>query len=82
MPRILKGGPKKTSQIEFCFPYISIPGDRIFKMWGLPPIIPNLIMGDRHKNFEDLINWARDIQKIKFDLLGFFWATLYKTCHV
>jgi hypothetical protein len=29
-------------------------------------------MGDRHKNFEDPINWTRDIRRIKFDLLGFF----------
>ena len=35
-------------------------------------------MGDRHKNYEDPITWTRDIRKTKFNLLGFFWITLYK----
>ena len=39
-------------------------------------------MGGRHQNYEDPITWARDIRKTKFDLLGFFWATLYITCYI
>ena len=34
-------------------------------------------MGDRHKNFEDPITEIRDIRRKIFDLLGFFWITLY-----
>jgi hypothetical protein len=31
-----------------------------------------LIMGDRHKIFEDPITGTQEIRKTKFDLLGFF----------
>ena len=34
-------------------------------------------MGGRHQNFEDPSTLGRDIRKTKFDLLGFFGATLY-----
>jgi hypothetical protein len=39
-------------------------------------------MGDRHKKFEDPITQTQDIKKTKFDLLGFFWITLYVIHHV
>jgi hypothetical protein len=66
---ILKGGPKK---LKFCFPYISSPGDWIFKIYVSIPHNTPLIMGDRQKNFEDPITCAQDIRKTKFDLLGLF----------
>jgi hypothetical protein len=59
---------------QFFFPYISAPGARIFKIFVSTPHNTPLIMGDRHKNFEDPSTWSlgRDIRKTKFDLLGFF----------
>ena len=68
---------KKANGPHFFLPYISSPGDRIFKILvSIPQNMP-LIMGDRHKNFEDPITRTRDMRKTKFDLLGFFRATLY-----
>ena len=60
--------------MKFCFPYISSPGDRIFKILVSTPHNTPLIMGDRHKNFEDPITWARDIRKTKFHLVRFFFT--------
>ena len=34
-------------------------------------------MGGRQQNVEDPITWTRDKRKTKFDMLGFFWPTLY-----
>ena len=66
------GCPQKMRHIKFCFPYISSPGDRIFKILVSTPYNTPLIIGDTYKNFEDPITWTRDIRKTKFDLLGFF----------
>jgi hypothetical protein len=58
--------------IKFYFLYISSPGDRIFKILVSTPYNTALIIRDRHKNFEDLIAWTRDIRKTKFDVSHFF----------
>ena len=65
--KVLKG-----ETATFCFPYISAPGARIFKILVSTPHNTPLIMGDRHQNFEDSSTGAQDIKKTKFELLGFF----------
>ena len=54
---------KKNSQIKFCFPYISSLSYQIFKVLMSTPHNTPLIMGDRHKNFEDPITQTRDIRE-------------------
>ena len=52
--------------MKVCLPYISSLVD--LKKFVSTPHNTSLIMGDRHKNFEDPITWTWDIRKTKFDL--------------
>jgi hypothetical protein len=72
-------GDKKKKKLgsNFVFLISQVP---VIGSFGVPPVIPPLIKGDRHKNFEDPITSTQDIRKTKFDLLGFFYHPLCTNC--
>jgi hypothetical protein len=55
-------------KIKCCFPYISAPGALIFKTFVSTPHNTPLIMGERHKDFEDPSTCGQDIRKTKFEV--------------
>jgi hypothetical protein len=59
-----------SSYVRFCLPYISSPSHWIFKILVSTP----LIMGDRHKNSDDL---GLRYKETKISLREFFLVTLY-----
>jgi hypothetical protein len=47
--------------------------------FGAYPHNDPIIMGDRHKSFEDPMNTTRDIRRTNYHLLGFYLITIYNT---
>ena len=57
--------------------YMSAYEHQIFEILVSTPHNTPLIMGDRHKNFEDPMTTSRDIKKTNHHLLGFYLITVY-----
>ena len=77
--KCVKCGAIKMSTLKYCSGHILSPEHRNFKILASTPHNYGVIMGGRHKNFEDLMLWAWDMTWAIFQRGHFYCSTLYNS---